>query len=247
MRLTKLLQKDYTKNSDGYQLKLPLNLETIIPDNDSVRLLSQFVEAMDLTDLYSTYKRINSVSPRILLKIVLYSYRWYFSCLGGFCFQEMVEQEIKANVKAGFSYVEYNMQSKKRTIKNLVYSKTYFGENMKFVWIVKNIRVFYGHWHFLTLGKNSLTFMMGGWKYLSYSQVFLRPLVRWRKLNHVYKHRCRYWHTQINYVTVLYGKRKHISTYQIGTLYGIIQTVLLKWGIHGRFIKSLFQIHRRIF
>ena len=71
---TKLLQKDYTKNSDGYQLKLPLNLETIIPDNDSVRLLSQFVEAMDLTDLYSTYERINSVSPRTLLKIVLYSY-----------------------------------------------------------------------------------------------------------------------------------------------------------------------------
>jgi hypothetical protein len=57
----------------------------------------------------------------------------------------MVEQEIKANVKAGLSYVEYNMQSKKRTIKNLVYSKTYFGENMKFVWIVKNIRAFYGH------------------------------------------------------------------------------------------------------
>ena len=74
MLLTKLLQKDYTKNSDGYQLKLPLNLETIIPDNDSVRLLSQFVEAIDLTDLYSTYERINSVSPRTLLKIVLYSY-----------------------------------------------------------------------------------------------------------------------------------------------------------------------------
>ena len=74
MLLTKLLQKDYTKNSDGYQLKLLLNLETIIPDNDSVRLLSQFVEAMDLTDLYSTYERINSVSPRTLLKIVLYSY-----------------------------------------------------------------------------------------------------------------------------------------------------------------------------
>ena len=74
MLLTKLLQKDYTKNSDGYQLKLPLNLETIIPDNDSVRLLSQFVEAMDLTDLYSTYERINSVSSRTLLKIVLYAY-----------------------------------------------------------------------------------------------------------------------------------------------------------------------------
>ena len=39
-----------------------------------MRLLSQFVEAMDLTDLYSTYEKINSVSPRTLLKIVLYSY-----------------------------------------------------------------------------------------------------------------------------------------------------------------------------
>ena len=68
------LQKNYTEFSGGYQLKLPLNIETIIPENDSVRLLSQFVEEMDLTDLYSTYKRINSLSPRTLLKIVLYSY-----------------------------------------------------------------------------------------------------------------------------------------------------------------------------
>lgn len=68
------LQKNYTLNEEGYQLKLPLNLETVIPADDSVRLLSQFVEAMDLTDLYSTYERINSVSPRTLLKIVLYSY-----------------------------------------------------------------------------------------------------------------------------------------------------------------------------
>ena len=74
MLLPITLQKDYTQNAEGYQLKLPLNIETIIPEDDSVRLLSQFVEAMDLTDLYSTYERINSVSPRILLKIVLYSY-----------------------------------------------------------------------------------------------------------------------------------------------------------------------------
>ena len=69
-----LLHKNYTLNEEGYQLKLPLNLETIIPVDDSVRLLSQFVAAMDLTDLYSTYERINTVSPRTLLKIVLYSY-----------------------------------------------------------------------------------------------------------------------------------------------------------------------------
>ena len=68
------LQKNYSLNQSGYQLKLPLNLETIIPEDDSVRLLSQFVEASDLTDLYSTYERINSVPPRTLLKIVLYYY-----------------------------------------------------------------------------------------------------------------------------------------------------------------------------
>ena len=68
------LQKNYSLNQSGYQLKLPLNIETIIPEDDSVRLLSQFVEEMDLTDLYSTYERIKSVSPRTLLKIVLYSY-----------------------------------------------------------------------------------------------------------------------------------------------------------------------------
>ena len=68
------LQKNYSLNQSGYQLKLPLNIETIIPEDDSVRLLSQFVEAMDLTGLCSTYERINSVAPRTLLKIVLYSY-----------------------------------------------------------------------------------------------------------------------------------------------------------------------------
>ena len=72
MLLHNKLQKDYTLNQSGYQLKLPLKLETIIPKNDSVRLISQFAEKMDLTDLYSTYDRINSLSPRMLLKIVLY-------------------------------------------------------------------------------------------------------------------------------------------------------------------------------
>ena len=42
------LQKNYSLNQSEYQLKLPLNIETIIPEDDSVRLLSQFVEAMVL-------------------------------------------------------------------------------------------------------------------------------------------------------------------------------------------------------
>ena len=77
MLLTKLLQKDYTKNSDGYQLKLPLNLETIIPDNDSVRLLSQFVEAMDLTDLWCAIFMLISVSLIYALVIFLSNYLLY--------------------------------------------------------------------------------------------------------------------------------------------------------------------------
>jgi transposase len=70
------LHKDYTSICGDYQLKLPLNIEYMIPANDSVRLLSQFIEEMDLTDLYSTYSRIreNQATPRQMLKIVLYSY-----------------------------------------------------------------------------------------------------------------------------------------------------------------------------
>ncbi len=70
------LHKNYTINQRFYQLKLPLNIDCIIPDNDSVRLLSQFVEEMDLKDLYSTYSRIREkqATPRQMLKIVLYSY-----------------------------------------------------------------------------------------------------------------------------------------------------------------------------
>ena len=70
------LHKNYTLNGGNYQLKLPLNIDYIIPDNDSVRLLSQFVEEMDLEDLYSTYSRVreNQATPRQMLKIVLYSY-----------------------------------------------------------------------------------------------------------------------------------------------------------------------------
>jgi len=70
------LHKNYTSNRGCYQLKLPLNIEYMIADNDSVHLLSQFIEEMDLTDLYSTYSRIreNQATPRQMLKIVLYSY-----------------------------------------------------------------------------------------------------------------------------------------------------------------------------
>ncbi len=76
MYFKKILHKNYTINRKFYQLKLPFDIECIIPDNDSVRLLSLFVEEMDLTELYSTYSKIreNQVSPMNMLKIMLYGY-----------------------------------------------------------------------------------------------------------------------------------------------------------------------------
>lgn len=50
-------------------------MEINIPSDDPVRLLSAFVEGMELLDLYSTYKKIknNQASPRQLLKVVIYA------------------------------------------------------------------------------------------------------------------------------------------------------------------------------
>ena len=47
----------------------------MIPSDDPVRLLSAFVEGMDLSELYHTYDRIrkNQASPRQMLKIMVYA------------------------------------------------------------------------------------------------------------------------------------------------------------------------------
>lgn len=76
MKTKNITQKDYTIYGGNYQLKLPLNIEYIIPKDDSVRLLSQIVEEIDLSELYQTYFRIrkNQVTPKQMLKIMLYGY-----------------------------------------------------------------------------------------------------------------------------------------------------------------------------
>jgi len=74
---TFILHKDYTRFPQNYQLVLPLDIEHLIPDDDSVRLLSQFIERMFLGDLYRTYCReghANEPTPRQLLKILVYGY-----------------------------------------------------------------------------------------------------------------------------------------------------------------------------
>ena len=75
MQLNKILQGDYTISSLYHQIKLPLDIEVFIPSDDPVRLVSAFVEEMNLSDLYETYDRIrkNQASPRQMLKIVIYA------------------------------------------------------------------------------------------------------------------------------------------------------------------------------
>lgn len=70
-----ILQEDYTAFSSYYQIKLPLDVEIMIPSDDPVRLLSAFVEGMDLSGLYKTYGRIrkNQATPRQLFKIMAYA------------------------------------------------------------------------------------------------------------------------------------------------------------------------------
>ena len=74
--MKQIYSKDYTLSQSGYLLVLPLNLDCIIPSDDQVRLLSQFVEELDLTDLYRTYDRVrkSSATPRQMFKVVFYAY-----------------------------------------------------------------------------------------------------------------------------------------------------------------------------
>ena len=67
MQKTKIIQKDYSLSSMNYQLKLPFELEVLIPDDDPVRLLSAFVEELELTDVYRSYGKIkkDQVTPTV--------------------------------------------------------------------------------------------------------------------------------------------------------------------------------------
>lgn len=75
MNKQNIIQIDYTRYGDNYQLKLPLEIDYLIPKDDSVRLLSQIIEEMNLEKLYKTYSRIreNKITPRQMLKIIIYA------------------------------------------------------------------------------------------------------------------------------------------------------------------------------
>lgn len=60
-----IYQKDYTEFHDAYQLVLPLNLEGLVPKDESVRLLSHILEELDYHDLYKAYYNGSVVKTQI--------------------------------------------------------------------------------------------------------------------------------------------------------------------------------------
>jgi transposase len=55
MHITQLHNKNYFEFHAEYQLVLPFSLEGLIPEDDSVRLLSHILEGLDYTKLYKAY------------------------------------------------------------------------------------------------------------------------------------------------------------------------------------------------
>ena len=77
--MTKYLKyhKNYTEFGETYQLVLPLRLEGLVPDDDSVRLLSHELEELDYTLLYQAYSakgRNPAVDPKTMFKILTCAY-----------------------------------------------------------------------------------------------------------------------------------------------------------------------------
>ena len=69
--------KKYTGFGDAYQLVLPLEMEGLIPEDDSVRLLSHELEGLEYGRLYKAYSlkgRKPAVDPKTMFKVMVYAY-----------------------------------------------------------------------------------------------------------------------------------------------------------------------------
>jgi len=69
--------KNYTEFNGYYQLVLPLDFEVLIPEDDSVRLLSHILEEFNYAKLYKAYSsngRNPAVDPKIMFKVLTYAY-----------------------------------------------------------------------------------------------------------------------------------------------------------------------------
>ena len=59
--------------SENYQLKLPLELDFLIPKDDSVRVLNWVIDSINLSNLEKTYSRKPNFPISTMLKIVIYA------------------------------------------------------------------------------------------------------------------------------------------------------------------------------
>ena len=67
--------KNYTEFGEPYQLVLPLNLEGLVPDDDSVRLLSHELEGLDYSLLYQAFSaKDRNPAVKTMFKILTYAY-----------------------------------------------------------------------------------------------------------------------------------------------------------------------------
>ena len=77
MPINQIYHKNYTELGQTYQLVLPLSLEGLVPEDDSVRLLSHELEELDYALLYQAYSakgRNPAVDPKTMFKILTYAY-----------------------------------------------------------------------------------------------------------------------------------------------------------------------------
>lgn len=68
-------QPEYSKSGSFTQLVLPHYYDVLIPEDDSVRLLSQILEELDYSKLHLAYSPLGrkpAVSPKNLFKVVIY-------------------------------------------------------------------------------------------------------------------------------------------------------------------------------
>ena len=59
--------------SENYQLKLPLELDFLIPKDDSVRVLNLVIDSINLSNLEKTHSRKTNFPISTMLKIVIYA------------------------------------------------------------------------------------------------------------------------------------------------------------------------------
>lgn len=97
--------KDYTPRQ---MLLLPPNLEELIEANHPVRIVDRIIDKIDIETLIQTYKGggTSSYHPRMLLKVLIYSYlRNIYTCRG-------IEDQLKENIHfmwlSGMSRPDHN-------------------------------------------------------------------------------------------------------------------------------------------